>query len=100
MEKLNALMESDEMKTLVEQNQEMINEISESAAAFAESIKEYVVTNPEIFMEAEVEDIKKNIRIFAEAAMAQFMTEITSIGAQHIQIVEPVTEENVLNDYL
>jgi hypothetical protein len=100
MEKLNALMESEEMKSFTENNQEMINETAQAAEAFSAEIRDYVIKNPEIFIEAKVTDIEKNIRIFTEVAMCQFLTETTAINSVNTKIVEPVTEENVLNDYI
>jgi len=98
MEKLNALMESEEMKTFTENNQELITETSQAVEAFAEEIREYVVKNPDVFMDAKVENIEKNIRIFTEAAICQFLTEAVSVNSPKTD--EPVTEENVLNDYI
>jgi hypothetical protein len=100
MEKLNALMESKEMATFYENNQEVITETSKAAEDFAQTIFEYVVKNPDVFIESNTEDIKKNIRIFAEAAMCQYITEVTTVNAARTVIIEPVTEENVLNDYI
>jgi hypothetical protein len=100
MEKLNALMETAEMGNFFENNQEIINEVAVQAGEFSDSIKDYVYANPEVFMEAEVSDMVKNIRIFSEAAMSQYMTEITAVASQESVILEPVTSENVLNDYI
>lgn len=100
MEKLNALMESEEMKTLIENNQELITETSEATGMFTDKLRSFVVENPEIFMDSKVEDIAKNIRIFTEVAICQFLTEATGINAKQTKIVTPVTEENVLNDYI
>ena len=93
-------MESEEMKTLVENNQELINETAKEVELFTETIREYVIGNPEIFIDKKVSDIEKNIRIFTEAAICQYLTEVTAIKSADTKIVEPVTEENVLNDYI
>jgi hypothetical protein len=100
MEKLNALMESEEMKTLVENNQEVINETSQAIEDFTGQVKEYVISNPDVFMDSKIENIEKNIRIFTEAAICQFLTEAVAINSENVKIVEPVTPENVLNDYI
>lgn len=100
MEKLNALMETAEMGNFFENNQEIINEVAVQAGDFSNTIKDYVYSNPELFMEADVTNMVKNIRIFSEAAMCQYMTEITSVASQDSVILEPVTSENVLNDYI
>jgi len=100
MEKLNALMETAEMGNFFENNQEIINEVAVQAGEFSNTIKDYVYSNPELFMEADVINMVKNIRIFSESAMSQYMTEITTIASQDAVIREPVTSSNVLNDYI
>ena len=93
-------MESEEMIRFTENNQEVINETAQATESFTVEIRDYVVKNPEIFMDSKVENIEKNIRIFTEAAVCQFLTEVTAINSVKTKFVEPVTEENVLNDYI
>jgi ApbE superfamily uncharacterized protein (UPF0280 family) len=101
MDKLNALMESEEMKVFVESNQEMIDETAKATEEFTESLKDYVLNNPEVFIDSTVENIQKNIRIFSEAAVCQFLTEVTSMNSVEAKLPEePVTPENALNDYI
>ncbi len=100
MADLNTLMESEEMELFVESNQELIAETTESVEQFKEVLAEYVVNNPTIFVEEDVEDMKKNIRLFSEVATEQFMHEITTAGAEYAVVVEPLTPENAMNDYL
>lgn len=100
MEKLKAIMESEEMSTFYENNQEIITETAKATEDFSQTIFEYVTKNPDVFIESNIEDVKKNIRIFAEAAICQFLTEVTAINAKETRIIEPVTEENALNDYI
>jgi len=100
MADLNTLMESEEMELFVESNQELITETTESVEQFKEVLAEYVVNNPTIFVEEDMEDMKKNIRLFSEVATEQFMHEITTVGAEYAVVVEPLTPENAMNDYL
>ena len=93
-------MESEEMATFYENNQEVIAETTKATEEFAQKIFEYTVKNPDVFIESNLENVKKNIRIFTEAAICQFITEVTSLNARHTKIIEPVTSENVLNDYI
>lgn len=88
------------MGTFFENNQELINEVAVQAGEFSNTIKDYVYSNPEVFMEADVSNMVKNIRIFSESAMSQYMTEITNVASQDAIIREPVTSSNVLNDYI
>ena len=100
MSKLNELMETAEMNLFVEHNQELIASVTESANAFAGEIRNYVLKNPELFIEADITDMKKNIRTFSEAAMCQYLVEVTSMASNSAVIVEPLTSENALNDYI
>lgn len=100
MEKLQAIMESEEMGLFVENNQELINEVGQATEHFGNVIHDYVLNNPDVFIEANIEDMAKNIRIFSEAAMAQFLTEVTATASLDAKILEPVTSENALNDYI
>jgi hypothetical protein len=100
MSKLQELFESEEMQTFMEANQELINETNESTVAFVEGLKQYVYDNPTLFLEADLQDMYKNIRIFSEAATEQFLHEITTLNAEKAHIIEPITPENALNDYL
>lgn len=100
MEKLKALMETEEMNLFVENNQELIAEVTSASSQFCDVIFDYVMRNPEIFIEANLEDMKKNIRTFSEASMAQYLTEITVLASKNAKIVEPLTPENALDDYI
>lgn len=100
MNKLASLMETEEMKSFFENNQELIAETALTVENFKDVIKEYVLLNPEIFMDGKVENIKKNIRIFTEAATSQYMSEVTTINSSRARIIEPITPENALNDYI
>lgn len=100
METLKAIMESEEMNLFVENNQELIAEVTTASNEFGNVIFDYVMRNPDVFVEADLEDMKKNIRIFSEVSMAQYLTEITALASTHVKIVEPLTPENALNDYI
>jgi hypothetical protein len=100
MSKLQELFESEEMQTFMEANQELINETNESTVAFVEGLKQYVCDNPTLFLEADLQDMYKNIRIFSEVATEQFLHEVTTLNAEKAKIVEPITPENALSDYL
>lgn len=100
METLNAIMESEEMNLFVENNQELITEVTAASNEFGNVIFDYVMSNPDIFVEADLEDMKKNIRTFSEVSMAQYLTEVTALASKNAKFVEPITPENALNDYI
>lgn len=100
MDKLNALLETEEFQLMQENNQELIESVTNETIDFVDVLKGYVHDNPEIFIEADVEDMKKNVRIFAEAAMNQFLVEVTTLASSELKIIEPVTPENALDEYI
>ena len=100
MSDLKELMESEEMELFVETNQELITETGEAVDGFKDTLAEYVYNNPTIFMEEDVQDMYKNIRLFSEVATEQFLHEVTAANAERAQIVEVLTPENAMNDYL
>ncbi len=97
---LQTLIESEEMATLMDHNQELISEINGQTEGFVDVIAEYVYRNPEVFVDSTIENIAKNIRVFSEVAMAQFLSEITAANAPRMEYVEPVTPENAIDDYI
>lgn len=97
---LQELMESEEMAVMLENNQEIIDETNQAAEDFVDVIAEYVYRNPDAFIDDSVENIIKNVRVFSEVAMAQFLTEVTTANSQHVKHVEPLTPENALDDYI
>jgi hypothetical protein len=95
---LQELLESEEMENLVEQNQELLNEINEATEEFIGLVTEFVHQNPDVFLDESVENIAKNIRIFTEVSVMQFLTEITAMNQDRVN--EPLTPENALSEYI
>ena len=98
---INALFENEEVSSLVENNQEAIQAISESVNDFGEYLKYFIAENAEEFIEPTVEDTQKNIRVFSEVAIAQYIKEQTGIygneiAENHIQQLS----ENSIESYL
>jgi hypothetical protein len=94
------LMESEEMNLFVENNQELIGETTQMVENFKEVMAGFVYNNPTVFVEANLEDMYKNIRIFSEVAIEQYLHEVVADNASRAVVVEPLTPENALNDYL
>ena len=97
---LKELYESEEMELFVENNQELITETGEAVGEFVEGLKQYVLDNQSLFIESDLADMYKNIRLFTEVATEQYMHEIVAANAERAVVTEPLNEENALNDYL
>ena len=98
---LQSLLETEESKNFLVENQDLIMEAAEDVSSFKEILKEYVEQNPDYFIESDLYTTFKNIRIFSEIATAQFLSEMVAICDRHIQSIE---EQNAsydpLGDYL
>lgn len=98
---IDAIFENEDVCSLVENNQDTINFISENVYMFGEYLKQFIAENAEEFIEPTIEDTRKNIRVFSEVATAQYIKEQvglygTSIADQHIQQLS----ENSIDSYL
>lgn len=105
MEKLKALVESEDFQTFIGEAGDMINGITGEVYGFSKVLKAFALNHPEEFMGENVEDTRKNLRVFAEVATAQYITEVCSINGSMLaaQIAEDSKEEagsGNLNDYL
>jgi len=97
---LTELFESEDMNIFMESNKELIQETTMNVGNFVEGLKEYVYDNPTLFVEENLEDMYKNIRVFTEVATEQYLHEATAANASRARIVEALTPENALNDYI
>ncbi|MFW5799514.1 MAG: hypothetical protein ACOCZ5_00825 [bacterium] len=101
MSTLQSLLETEEAKNFLTENQDLILEAAQSVDAFGGVIKEYVVQNPDFFIESDLETTYKNIRVFSEIATAQYLTEMVAICDQEVSSIEEAkTNYDPLGDYL
>lgn len=76
---INALFENEDVTSFLKDNNELVCSITESVENFAEYLKEFIAENAIEFIEPTVEDTRKNIRVFSEVAIAQFIKEQTEM---------------------
>lgn len=99
LNKIDQIMESEEVKTILSENEELIAEATESTHNFSKIMKAFVINNPSEFIGENLEETFKNIRVFSEVATAQYLTEISDIAGDNLVVQEPVVEASI-NDYL
>ena len=99
LEKVNALMESEETKKLISENEEIIVEAVEQANEFSKVLKSFALDHSEEFLGENIEETYKNVRLFSEVATAQFMTEITNLYGSVVTETEEVKESGI-DEYL
>ena len=95
-----ALLESEETRKLFEGKEELINEANNIISNFPEILSEIVCIYPNEFLGSNIDETVKNIRVFAEAATAQFICEITQIYADAFPVQIEEEKRNILSDYL
>ena len=98
MSNLTQIMESEEVQTLLNENEEIIAETTESVHNFSKILKSFVINNPSEFIGENLDETFKNIRVFAEVATAQYITEVTNMVNDNIEI--NTVEEDSIDDYL
>ena len=84
MEYIKAIFENEEVNSFLEENEELVSNITESVENFAEYLKNFIAENAVEFIEPSVEDTRKNIRVFSEVAIAQYIKEQTNIYGKNL----------------
>jgi hypothetical protein len=76
-DRVNALLESDGV-ALVEKHEDVIVEAMAMVNDFQKDIKSFILNNPEEFIGENTEETYKNMRVFAEVGVAQYVSEISN----------------------
>jgi hypothetical protein len=97
-QRVNALLES-EGNAIIEKHEDVIVEAMSLVNDFQKEIKAFIINNPEEFIAETVEETYKNMRVFAEVATSQYVTEVSNIYGSTIQ-EQVVTEDKGLAEYL
>jgi hypothetical protein len=101
-DRVNALLET-EGTALVEKHEDVIVEAMTLVNDFQKDIKAFILNNPEEFIGENVDETFKNIRVFAEVGVAQYVQEISNLYGSSLQeqeVVAEATEDKGLQEYL
>jgi len=101
MSLLNTIMESEDFQNYMKENEEIFNETEEKIDNFSRTLKSFIIANPKEFIAENVDQMKKNIRVFAEVATAQYIHEVSTMAAEQIKPKSENLEEGSsgVNDY-
>ena len=97
--RIDTLLENEEIKTFLENNNDAIMEAEMAIGEFPKILKNFIMEHPQEFIAENLDETKKNIRVFSEVATAQFITEVTNMYATEVEIVQEEVQEK-LNDYI
>ncbi len=94
LRRVNALLET-EVPTFLENHGDILSEAMLATNNFQEDIKTSILKNPEEFIGENVEETYKNMRVFAEVATAQFISEISNLYNDVIQQEESIRDKGI-----
>ena len=97
LNRINALMENEETKTLLSNNESLLTEAVGETVQFSNTLKAFIIKHPEEFLGENTAETFKNIRLFSEIATSQFLTEVTHVYGS--QAAMPL-HEGGMEDYL
>ena len=96
---LKTLLENEEVLQCISENEEMILEGEQNLIAFKEGLKQFVLDNPHEFIAENLEETTKNILVFSETALVQYMNELTHLMSDQI-VQEHTIAESKISDYI
>jgi len=97
-ERVNALLES-EGTELVEKHEDVIVEAMSLINDFQKNIKAFILSNPSEFIGENTDDTYKNMRVFTEVSLSQYIAEISNLYGASIQ-EQFVIADKGLQEYL
>ena len=94
-ELIATLLENEEIQDVLSENEQIIEEAADSVHNFNKVLKSFVLANPEEFIGESLDETFKNIRVFAEVATSQYLTEMSELSSSNLEIPEPIEEESI-----
>ena len=99
LDRVNALLEG-AGEELIAEHEDLLIEAMMESNEFPKHVKAFVLAHPEEFIGENTEDTYKNIRVFTEVAVAQFVNEITTLYGSSIVEEQVVADTSSIEDYL
>lgn len=101
MSYVQALLENEEINSVLEENQEVVLETEEAISHFPKVLKSFILNNPKEFLAENIEETYKNIRVFTEVATSQFIQEVTTLYGNAIsESIETPAASVAASDYI
>ena len=98
---LERILESEEVRDMIEECSDLITEAADVVAAFPEVLKKFILDHPEEFIGENAEETKKNIRVFAEVATLSYLYNVCDVLAEQAdERMKEVEERDPVNRYL
>lgn len=92
MATIDALLENENMRNLITENQNILFEAGAYVEDFSKILKSFILANPSEFIAESVDQTIKNIKTFTEFATMQYCTEMSEYIAPAFKTAQTITE--------
>ena len=98
---LETIMENEQVQEMINEAEDLITEAAIEAAKFPKIVKSFILNHPEEFIGENIDDTRKNIRVFTEVATQEYFKAMSDVIAESV-IEEMVdnSEEDPVERYL
>jgi hypothetical protein len=92
MSKVRALLENEEVQSLLSENEEILEAASADFAGWYDTMSNFILENLEQFLDENVEETYKNVYTFSTFATSQFLAETSNIYGRELHTAEVIKE--------
>ena len=98
---VETILENEDFQNTLKENETVIAEAEQMVDDFGKVLKSFIIANPNEFLAEDVEQIKKNIRVFTEVATCQYMCEVSAMMSPYFASEEQqqITQETEEDPY-
>ncbi len=100
---LETIFENEDFQNYMTENSNLLMEAETTIYELPKILKSFVLANPVEFIGENLEQTKKNIKVFAEVATCQYIHEISSLMSQSLNVEDEATqlqENELIKSYL
>ena len=99
---LETIMENEQIQEMINEAEDLITEAVEESVRFPKIIKSFILNHPEEFIGENIEDTKKNIRVFTEISTQEYFKAVSDIITESIisEMIEVEDSEDPIERYL
>ena len=90
---IDTILENEDFQNHLKENENVIAEAEQMVDDFSKVLKSFVISHPNEFLAENVDQTKKNIKVFAEVATCQYMSEVSSMLSPYFTSEEESVQE-------
>jgi hypothetical protein len=92
---LETIFENEDFKNYMTENTELLTEAETAVEELPKILKSFVLANPTEFIGENLDQTKKNIKVFTEVATCQYIQELSSVMAEQLKVEEDANDTNL-----